>query len=80
MPGLIGDGHLYTMPDAEVRKTIAAVIVECEGKMEDIAWKLNYSNRWVTTLIERHRLWPLVNKARIERAEREKREKRHRRR
>jgi hypothetical protein len=76
---LIGDGWLFYLKPAEQKRALVEAIVECEGRITEVAWRVNYTVGWLHTLIERHRLWPLVNKARIERAERLRREKRHKR-
>lgn len=57
------------------RGIIARSVVEYEGVVEDTAWDLGYHRSHMYRLIKEYRVWPVVNRARVERLERRRKER-----
>lgn len=64
-----GGGSLAPYPKNKRRAMLALSVVHCEGVLKNVAFDLGYSRRQIYRLIVEHRLWPIVNRARIKRLE-----------
>ena len=69
------EGSLCAHPKSERRVILARTVLECEGKLMHVAHELGYHRSHIYRLIDKHRLWPVVNRVRVERLEREARER-----
>ncbi len=68
--GQYGRGFLTQHTPRECRAILAQAVLECDGKLVHVAHQLGYSRRHLYRLVDTHRMWPLINKVRIEREQR----------
>lgn len=62
-------------PD-EVREYLARVILRCEGNLVRVAWQVGLASRQrLWEKLYQLRLWPVVNRARAERAAKRRQQK-----
>lgn len=75
--GQLGNrGSLCEYPYAERRAILARCVLDCDGVLMHVAHDLGYCRSHLYRLIDEHRVWPVVNRARLRRIERERRERR----
>lgn len=72
-----GDGCLAGMDDEEAKRVVVEYLVDCDGKLVHAAHHIGYSRSHIYRLVRRYKLWPLVNRLRLERVQREHLEKKH---
>ena len=69
------EGSLCAHPKTKRRVILARTVLECEGKLIHVAFTLGYHRSHIYRLVDEYRLWPVVNRVRIERLQRESRER-----
>jgi len=75
--GQTGSGCLVSVPRNERRAFLASFLVDADGKLVHAAHYLGYNRSHIYRLIREYKLWPLVNRLRLERMERERQGAKH---
>jgi hypothetical protein len=63
--------------EEDIRRALAECLIATEGKIIFAAHQMGHGRAHFYTLIHKYRLWPLVNRVRMERLERERMRKKH---